>query len=33
MVVEIDSCAGDMMQAVEKSYKYLVGAGLARGKK
>ena len=33
MVVEIDAVAGDMMQAVEKSYKYLVGAGLARGNK
>ena len=33
MVVEIDSCATDMMEAVERSYKYLVGNKLAAGKK
>lgn len=31
LVVEIDRCAGDMMEAVAKSYSYLVGNGLARG--
>ncbi|HOU13321.1 MAG TPA: sugar phosphate isomerase/epimerase [Anaerolineae bacterium] len=33
LVVEIDRCAGDMMEAVAKSYSYLVGNGLARGSK
>jgi sugar phosphate isomerase/epimerase len=33
MIVEMDQCATDMMEAVEKSYAYLTGAGLARGKK
>ncbi len=33
MVVELDSCDTDMMQAVADSYAYLVGNGLARGKK
>lgn len=32
MIVEMDYCATDMMQAVEKSYRYLVKEGLARGK-
>jgi sugar phosphate isomerase/epimerase len=31
-VVELDKCATDMMEAIEKSYQYLVGEGLARGK-
>jgi sugar phosphate isomerase/epimerase len=31
-VVELDECATDMMQAVEKSYHYLTEKGLARGK-
>jgi hypothetical protein len=31
LIVELDRCATDMMEAVEKSYKYLVGKGLARG--
>lgn len=31
MIVELDECATDMMEAVEKSYHYLVGEGLARG--
>jgi sugar phosphate isomerase/epimerase len=31
MIVELDACATDMMEAVEKSYDYLVGKGLARG--
>ncbi len=31
MIVELDRCATDMMEAVAKSYQYLVGEGLARG--
>jgi sugar phosphate isomerase/epimerase len=31
LVVELDACATDMMEAVAKSYDYLVGTGLARG--
>lgn len=31
LIVELDRCATEMMVAVEKSYKYLVGEGLARG--
>ena len=33
MVFEMDSCVGDVMTAVEKTYKYLVGNGLASGNK
>lgn len=33
LIVELDRCATDMMEAVEKSYQYLVGGGLARGNK
>jgi sugar phosphate isomerase/epimerase len=33
MAVELDACAGDMWQAVEDSYHYLVGNGLAAGNK
>ena len=33
LVVELDHCATDMMEAVRKSYQYLVGKGLARGNK
>ena len=33
LVVELDSCDTDMMQAVADSYAYLVGAGLATGRK
>jgi sugar phosphate isomerase/epimerase len=33
LIVELDRCATDMMAAVAKSYKYLVGEGLARGNK
>jgi len=33
LIVELDECATDMMEAVEKSYRYLVEGGLARGKK
>jgi sugar phosphate isomerase/epimerase len=32
LIVELDECATDMMEAVEKSYHYLVEGGLARGK-
>lgn len=32
MIVELDSCATDMMEAVEKSCAYLTGEGLAQGK-
>lgn len=32
LVVELDRCATDMMEAVRKSYQYLVEKGLARGK-
>ena len=31
-VVELDRCATDMFEAVEKSYRYLVDGGLARGR-
>jgi sugar phosphate isomerase/epimerase len=33
LVVELDHCATDMVEAVKKSYAYLVGNGLARGNK
>ena len=33
MIVELDSCATDMMAAVKKSYDYLTGKGFARGNK
>jgi len=33
LIVELDRCATDMMEAVEKSYSYLVGGELARGAK
>ena len=33
MVVELDSCATDMSQAVADSYTYLVASGLAAGRK
>lgn len=32
MIVELDSCATDMMEAVHKSYQYLTSKGLARGR-
>jgi sugar phosphate isomerase/epimerase len=32
MIVEIDSCATDMIEAVRKSHQYLTSTGLARGK-
>lgn len=31
MIVELDECGTDMMKAVEESYEYLVGNGLAAG--
>ena len=33
LIVELDSCATDMLTAVKKSHDYLVGKGLARGNK
>lgn len=33
LIVELDRCATDMMTAVEESYAYLVGEGLAKGTK
>lgn len=33
LVVELDRCATDMLEAVRKSYAYLVKKGLARGNK
>lgn len=33
LIVELDACATDMMEAVAKSYRYLTGNGLARGAK
>lgn len=33
LIVELDECATDMLEAVEKSYQYLAGKGLARGNK
>jgi len=33
LVVELDRCDTDMMDAIGKSYQYLVGNGLARGKR
>lgn len=33
LVIELDRCVTDMMEAVEKSYDYLVSEGLARGNK
>ncbi len=32
LVVELDECATDMMEAVDKSVKYLIAKGLGRGK-
>jgi sugar phosphate isomerase/epimerase len=33
LIVELDQCATDMLEAVRKSYQYLVGKGLGRGNK
>ncbi len=32
LIVELDRCATDMLEAVQKSYTYLTGKGLAHGK-
>lgn len=32
LIVELDRCDTDMMEAVSKSYAYLIGEGLARGR-
>jgi sugar phosphate isomerase/epimerase len=32
MIVELDQCATDMLEAVEESYRYLVSEDLARGR-
>lgn len=32
-IVELDECATDMVEAVRKSYQYLTGKGLSKGKK
>lgn len=32
MIVELDECATDMIEAIQKSYTYLTGKGLAHGK-
>lgn len=32
LIVELDRCATDMVEAVQKSYSYLTGEGLARGR-
>jgi hypothetical protein len=31
--VELDACATDMMEAVAKSYRFLTGRKLAKGRK
>ena len=31
-IVELDRCAGDMLEAIAESYRFLTGAGLSRGK-
>ncbi len=31
LVVELDNCDTDMLQAVKQSYRYLVSSGLAAG--
>ena len=33
LVVELDRCDTDIMEAIRKSYQYLVGKGLGRGNK
>jgi sugar phosphate isomerase/epimerase len=33
MIIELDECATDMLEAVEKSYTYLIEKGLAHGNK
>jgi sugar phosphate isomerase/epimerase len=31
-IVELDRCATDMFEAVEQSYRYMVGEGISRGR-
>ena len=33
IIVELDRCEGDMVEAVRKSYEYMIGEGLAEGNK
>ncbi|GCE09970.1 sugar phosphate isomerase/epimerase family protein [Dictyobacter aurantiacus] len=33
LIIELDECATDMLEAVEKSYTYLISKGLAQGNK
>lgn len=33
LIVELDRCDSDMLRAVDESYRYLVGEGLAHGRK
>ncbi len=33
LIVELDRCATDMLEAVTQSYRYMVGKGLAHGKR
>ncbi len=32
MIIELDRCASDMLEAVQQSHDYMVGQGLARGR-
>jgi len=32
-IVELDACATDMFEAIEKSYRFLVGRGFSRGRR
>lgn len=32
-IVELDRCDSDMFQAIERSYRYLTGSGLSRGRR
>ncbi len=32
-IVELDRCEGDMFAAIEKSYRYLTGSGLSKGRR
>ena len=32
MIVALDQCATDMLEAVEKNYRYHLGEGLAQGR-
>ena len=33
LIVELDRCATDMLEAVTKSYRYMIGKGLAHGRR